>query len=409
MPVDILLRLENGDSLLYHIPIDYFYPKSIDRKYLPIWHFSEKSYNATIDVPDKVDEIVIDPGGSLLDINRLNNSSNFIPKIDFYFLKNQRYAPPTDAYLWETWPGFFYNDVDKFKIGLANYAAYLNRYHTLILKGWYKTKTNDVDFHLDYRHPLQMFNRSAFSTNIYRLDGLSGANARVLFRPSDDLDFILNVDHYKMFDDRYFYYPWEEGVVNTVNFNVNYEIIGQQSESFFKLSLKNAIAGSEHDFSIARLDARQTFFSQYSDYILELNFSGGAAETNTPVQEKFNLAGANGSAEFGYAYYRAKGTLPVDWRRDGHLYKPEFAGVRGVSLIPDSYFNNNIWAASFNFFSLISFPIWIYHCWIFLIMLCSLMREQSGPVRFRILKRLLNLREYLSLYKVSISYTMYLD
>jgi outer membrane protein assembly factor BamA len=83
-----------------------------------------------------------------------------------------------------------------------------------------------------------------------------------------------------------------------------------------------------------------------------LNLSAGAAAKNTPLQEKFNLAGANGVAEFQDEYYRARGTLPVSWRRNGHLYKNEFAAVRGVSLISDDYINNNIWAASINF----SFP-----------------------------------------------------
>jgi len=303
-------------------------------------------------VPSAVKEIIIDPSEALLDINRLNNSSNCLPKIDFYFMKNQRFMPPADAYLWETWPGLFYNDIDKFKIGLANYAGYLNKEYLLTLKTWYKTKTNDIDFQINFKHPLYAFNRAVFNTQFYRLDGRQGANARVLLKPSDAVDFILNIDHYKMFDSQYVLYPWQDGVVNTVNFNIQYQTTGNQSQSYAELKLKNSLAGSENNFSLARLDFRQSFYSRYTDYVLELNLSAGAAAKNTPLQEKFNLAGANGVAEFQDEYYRARGTLPVSWRRNGHLYKNEFASVRGVSLISDNYINNNIWAASINF----SFP-----------------------------------------------------
>jgi len=349
MPVDILFKLKNGDSLLYHIPVDYFYPKIRTRKYLPVWHFSQKHYQATIKVPAAVEEVVIDPFEALLDINRLNNSSNFLPDIAFYFLKNQRYAPPTDAYLWETWPGIFYNDIDKFKIGLANYAGYLNRKHLLILKTWYKTATADVDFFLNYRNPVLEFNQSWLFATLYRLDGRQGARGSMSFQYSSNLDFKLSISHYKMFDDSYLSYPWDRGVYNTVGLTTEYKTSAEQHETALKLTLENALAGSADDFSLARLDLRQSFYSQYNDYVLEMNLSGGVADASTPLQEKFNLAGANGIAEFNDPFYRAKGTLPVSWRRKGHLYKYDFAAVRGISLVSDEYIDNNIWAGSLDF------------------------------------------------------------
>lgn len=349
MPVDILFKLDNGDSILYHIPVDYFYPRSATRKYLPAWHFSQKIYSDTLNVPDAVDEIVIDPKNVLLDVNRLNNSSRCIPKMNFTFLKNQRFAPPLDAYLWETWPGIFYNDIDKFKVGLAVYGSYLNHDHRITLKTWYKTKTNDVDFSLNYAHPLYWLKRSHFYSGISRLDGLEKANISIAEQQSDNLNYILNLKHYRLFDSRYLNYPWQKGTFNTAGFIINYADSKPQSESVLSINLKNSLAGSSVNFSLARLDLRQTFYSHYSDYALQLGFSGGTAAKQTPVQEMFNLAGANGVSEVSDPYYRARGTLPVMWRRDGHLYKDSFAKVRGISLITDNYLGNNMLALSTDF------------------------------------------------------------
>lgn len=346
MPVDILFILEDGDSLLYHIPVDYYRPKSPERKYLAVWHFSQNSYSTTLNVPAKVNEIIIDPGMALLDINRLNNSSRFIPKIDFHFMKNQRFAPPLDAYLWETWPGIFYNDIDNFKIGLANYGSYLNKDHLITLKTWYKIKTSEVDFSLDYSNPVHWLGQTQFMSGLYRMDGRQGANAGLKITKSNKLDFIFDIQNYQLFDDDYLDYPWQKGVVNTVNFNMNYESSQRQSERIVRLQLRNSIAGSKEQFSIARFDFSQTYFSEYSDYAIKLNFSAGTASHSTLVQEKFNLAGANGITEAQDIYYRAPGTFPLAWRRNGHLYKSDFAGVRGISLISKNNINDHILAAS---------------------------------------------------------------
>jgi hypothetical protein len=363
MPVDLLLKLDNGDSLIYHIPVDNFTPRTKERKYLNEWHFSQNSYTAKIPVISKVDEAVIDPTNALLDVNKLNNSSRIIPKMEFHFMKRQSYVPPLDKYLWESWPTVFYNDVDNFKLGFANYGGYLNRDHLIDFKTWYKVNTSNVDFSFLYEHPLRSLKNTRLIGKVFLLDGRQGANVKLRYNPSQSAFHFLTLSHYNLFDSRY-NESWQRGDFNTISLDLNFYFRNDNSpnNTFISLDFKNSLAGSEQDFSIARVDIRQTFASRFSDYTLKINLKGGAATKSTPVQERFNLAGANGLKEFDADFYRAKGSLPVSWRRDGHLFLDDFAKVRGASLLADYLaLNTNIMAASFDFnfpniFSLISIP-----------------------------------------------------
>ncbi|KAA3617540.1 MAG: hypothetical protein D8M58_01740 [Calditrichaeota bacterium] len=364
MPIDLMLKLENSDSVLYHIPIDDFTPRVKERKYLNSWHFSQNNYVVQIPVTMPVDEAVIDPENTLLDINKLNNSSRFIPKMEFIFAKRQSYAPPLNKYIWETWPSVFYNDVDNFKVGFANYGSYLNRDHLIGFKSWYKIKTGNLDFTFRYEHPLRWLKNTTLQSNIYLLDGRQGANIKLRLNPTRTSFHFLTLSHYNLFDSRYLNSSWENGHFNTIGLNLNYYLQDYRSSdnTYIGIDLKNALAGSEKSFSSARLDIRQIIASRYSDYILKINLKGGAASKSTPLQEKFNLAGANAVKEFDNDFYRSKGSLPVSWKRNGHLFLDDFAKVRGVSLFRKySSLDNNVLAASLdlkfpNIFNYINLP-----------------------------------------------------
>jgi Peptidase family M1 domain len=356
IPVDLLLVLDNGDSVNYRIPIAAFTPAVEGRKYLSPWNFSQKEYETKVPVNSKVVEAVIDPKNTLLDINKLNNSSRAIPKIDFVFMKRQSFTPPLDKYLWEAWPSIFYNDVDNFKLGFANYGGYLNRDHLIDLKSWYKVNTGNVDFSLKYEHRLRAFKRTTLIGQAYILDGRQGADLNFQFTPDGKSFHTLSLVHYSLFDSRYLNAPWQRGHFSSIALNMNYYLKNRRSanNTFIGISLKNSLAGSTRDFGIARVDIRQTLSDRYSDYKLTINLKGGVAAKNTPVQELFNLSGASAVKEFDADYYRAKGSLPVSWRRNGHLYLDDFAKVRGASLFSENYqlYGQNVLAASLDF----SFP-----------------------------------------------------
>jgi aminopeptidase N len=352
MPFDVLLVLENGDSLFYHVPVDYFFPRVEGRSYLPEWHFSQKTYKQDLLMDFKAAEIMIDPQNALTDVNKLNNSSRYIPKMDWHFMTPQTHAAPVDKYIWETWPGIFYNNIDKFKIGLANYGSYIGSDHLFDIKVWYKTYTANVDFSVQYRTPIRWLNRTGIFSNVYTLDGRQGADIELRTRYNSAALFSLKVENYTLFNDSYLAYPWQRGTFNTINLGANYAQSADKVYSAAVLNLKNALQGSEQPFGTARLDLKQSYYSKYSDYVLDVNISTGLGSNETPLQEQFNLAGGNGIMEFGQAYYRARGSLPYSWRKKGHLVMHSNAKVRGATLYKvasPAVLNNNIIVSSIEF------------------------------------------------------------
>ncbi|MCB0282441.1 MAG: hypothetical protein KDF60_07665 [Calditrichaeota bacterium] len=351
-PLDIMAILKNGDSLYYKIPTEIFQPRISGKNYLDVWHFSLKDYNTTLQLKSPVDEIIIDPQNVMLDINQLNNSSRIIPKMDFYFMKRQSYASPLNKYLWESWPSVMYNDVDKFKLGLANYGGYLNRDHLIDLKIWYNTNNNTVDFSTRYEHPLRWLGQSRVYLSGYQLEGRQGADLKMRFNQSRDTFYYLNFKHYNLYDDAYPAAPWNKGRYNTVDLNLNFYNDNKDYNfySYYVFDFKNSLAGSEQNFSSARMDVAYSLVSSESDFVFDIKLKAGTAGSSTPVQEQFNLAGASSLRQFDQPFYRSRGALPVQWSRNGHLFLDDYAKVRGVSLFNNSYqqYGNNILAFSFD-------------------------------------------------------------
>ena len=104
--------------------------------------------------------------------------------------------------------------------------------------------------------------------------------------------------------------------------------------------------GSSSIFSKAEVLLSNLFYLSDSDYRFYLGMRYGRSSGVTPVQEKLSLAGAGLNQTFSNDYYRSKGSLPVQWQRDGNLYLKNIAQVRGVLTERFNVFNNNLLVGS---------------------------------------------------------------
>ena len=79
MPLDVLVKFENGSTTLFYIPIPLMRgekdnPYELDWVVLQDWAWAYSEYQIVIDkAKGKVSEVLIDPSFYMADINRENN------------------------------------------------------------------------------------------------------------------------------------------------------------------------------------------------------------------------------------------------------------------------------------------------------------------------------------------------
>jgi aminopeptidase N len=343
MPVDLDIKLKNGDTARYQIPIDSHSKPERNRKVLPYWHFTQSEYTAEINLPGEIDYVEIDQSLRLMDVNRLNNRSGLLPPMTFTFMHPQSVSPPLDKYLWEGWPLAFYNDYDKAKLGFKFEGSYLDIDHKIDASLWYKTAYGNVDYDLCYQNPAGWLGmRSYLKLRTFTLDGRQGSqiglskqiNKNNGGEPYYKIGLLLST--HLMFAPQYLTSDWDKGRVNTID--LSWKRISRKNwrqKSELCLVFRNSIMGGDFQFSQAILDWKRYFWGDYSDFELDVSFKGGYSEGRAPAQSQFTLSGANGWREFSNPYYRSRGTLPYPWRREGHLYLNEGSKVRGFSLYPE--------------------------------------------------------------------------
>ena len=343
MPVDLDITLKNGTQIHYHIPVDTNAKCESNRTVLPYWHFTKREYKAEVVVNDEIDVVETDASQRLMDINRLNNRSGLLPNMDFLFMRPQSNAPPLDAYLWEGWPLVFYNDKDLLKTSFKLEGSYLDMEHLMDLGLWYNAATGNIDYDLKYEHPFGWLGRDSYAgIRTYTLDGVQGSELTLhknivknrYREPFYELN--LNLSTYKRFDNDYALSPWDKGIINTVTLKWS-RVLDKYWTKRTNLSifLMNSIIGSDYNFSVLELNWMANYLNLVSEVDLLLNFKAGVSEGEIPGQHLFSLNGANGRAMFNSPWYRAKGSLPYPWHRNGHIYMNQGAQVRGFGLYHD--------------------------------------------------------------------------
>jgi hypothetical protein len=351
MPVNFTVFFEDSSEQKYHIPVNNFspYPGRIN---LPYWHFTKNQHFAEIRHISPIDYVAIDPEGKLLDINRLNNNSGFLPPMEWHFMRSQGTKPPLQKYIWEFWPLAFYNDIDKLQMGINLQGSYLNTDHNIHFNFWYKTATSRVNFDFDYATPISWLGKlSDFETRLFTLDGRQGGHIGIVHqlprRGRPDISFRLGLANHLMFDDEYLMNIWGKGHVNTAYFGWDYatNYRGWNPRDNLSLFFQTSILGSKYSFSQIYLSGSHKFWNTYSDFEFDVRLFAGYSENDVPPQFLFFLGGDNSWGEFQKIFYRSRGSLPWPWKRNGNLYKSGGPDIKGYSLYgfdPSIYGKNTL-------------------------------------------------------------------
>jgi len=330
MPVDMLCVLENGDSLLYRIPIDSFGTRLPDRRYLPYWYFTDKQYRTEIITPSPVREVVLDPGHRLADVNRLNNSNGLFPRQEFNFMNRSHSYPPLDAYAWDIFPTLDYNATDGVKPGLRFDGAYLGMKHMMGGAIYFPLKKQAPDGYLRYENSLPTVSRRlSWSTQLTQMDGLRMVRAGLKWR--DGVAYMARLQaewyrSYKKLPDNGA--PYQQDVTR-----LGLEWVGSaRGKGRWMIRAEASGYGSAYRFLRFEWTQHKEWQAGYGDYALILNSRLGLTRGALPDWEQFLLYGANGRQRFNNPWYRAADLSSGSWNDPPRLYMKKGAVVRGSQL-----------------------------------------------------------------------------
>ncbi len=336
MPLDMLAVLENGDSLLYRIPVDGFSPHVPGRSYLPYWYFNQKEYQGQLRTAHRVVLLQLDPARRLADVNRLNNSSSFIPPQKFVLMRRQGMQPPVDAYLWEMWPTVGYNAFDKLRPGWHFNGAYLGLRHNVDATVYYRPGRPGLDAVISYSDPLLAVSRRLrMRGRVWQLNGVRNLSMELKYNPDYRQAFSLGGETYRAYDAR----PGSGAPLNkTVNTLYGEWFGGLSSDGghfngVWSLRGRVSVYGSAYDFSRLELNQKYTLRDAYGDYVLTVRNRIGVSSGLVPGWERYLSYGANARKRFDHPYFRSMDYMPDGWRQPDHVYLADGARVRGSQLI----------------------------------------------------------------------------
>jgi hypothetical protein len=259
--------------------------------------------------------------------------------MEWHFMRSQSRAPPLDQYIWEAWPLAFYNDVDIAKLGINLQGSYLNIDHQVNLNMWYKTATRRLDFDLDYQTPVGWLGKlSEIHLRLFTLDGRQGGRIglihRLSFMGDPKVEMQIGFANHQLFDAEYLTGRWDRGNVNNLylSWQRSTSYRGWNPKQNLLVYFHTSIPGSAFQYSQFSFTGNHKFWDGFSDLEFDVRIFAGYGAYDVPAQYLFNLGGDNSWGEFEQIFYRARGSLPWPWKRNGNLYKSGGAEVKGYSL-----------------------------------------------------------------------------
>ena len=309
MPLTLAFRLANGNTVTERIDGT---PRSIEQSF----SFDDKPVSAAIN-----------PDNEILDIYQLDDFSprrKSLTLLDVPF--NKFY--PLDAFSLRLLPIGYYNDIDGGKAGLRLRGSYDNYYDKFTLQGLYGFVSGKVDVYASYENPLKYFGRDAsiFAEGFIR-EGRQGATLELakirrksLFDPLAHR-VAASVSYFELTDPSYVYpYTYQEGQTTkgVLSFSIN------PKSDLFSTSLAFSYDRSLYwtDF---RFEKTKTALAiapaiRFSfPFKPSLRFFLGYSGMDPPLQERFNLAGANQLIKERSFWLRSVGAFPKDIYNNFHV------------------------------------------------------------------------------------------
>lgn len=383
MPLDFIVILENGDTLNYYIPNNWYNknevknisnPKGrIDRTYfenvisLPKWYGWDKlneEYVAHITTTQKIKDVIIDPTNRLADINKLDNSWKCPVTLTFDSQISNYKDWKNYTMKWR--PDIWGNSYDGLKAGVYFNGDYFGYKHKLEFTAWYNTgiaqgllydpeftelntegneiidKKDDYDlfnFDLNYKTSTDRFlPNSNFIFDTKYLDGVFGLKTGFEKKLGDGLRNTLSV----YVKDLYFNKPeylYNSDLIgkeknNSINidYDHNYRYFKGSGKLIFNFRSNDLF--SDYDFS--RINMEAINFTKLGKFDLRtryfIQFGSGS---NIPFESSLMLAGANSEELLDDKYTRSRGFFPDEWvnfsETTGHFHAGGGLNLRGYA------------------------------------------------------------------------------
>ncbi|MCG8606780.1 hypothetical protein MJD09_17575, partial [bacterium] len=160
MPVDVQLVTISGDTLMQR------------------WDGTDRAGTLSFETTSKPMQVVLDPNDMILDETRLNNGGLTYRLLFEY--PNMRYSP-RDSYL-VTWrPSFWYNDVDKVRLG-GRFKGRNGPSRNALFGLWFGADSQELDAKFRYSNPVVALGRETRgSFAIQKMEGRFEIDAHLSF------------------------------------------------------------------------------------------------------------------------------------------------------------------------------------------------------------------------------------
>ncbi|MBL7931548.1 MAG: M1 family metallopeptidase [Bacteroidia bacterium] len=358
MPIDFVVIDKNDSARHYYIPNNWF-EKPTGATTLPRWiGWGPKlrpTYTATLNIGEKIKNVIIDPSHRLADADMTNNSKH--GRIGMRF-DSKVYNPPNwKKYDGRIRPGIWYNGYDGLKFGAILSGDYLNTKHVLELGIWFssglgqayidtalvdKNKYNVLSFTLDYKTSTHRFIKKS---NVYfqakSLDGLDGGTIGFEKKSNNDKTRIythlkamwrdLPQDMVYLINDKEWGYQKLNSALH-VGLEHNYRY--KRGTGNILMNIRSSVFTEDYDFSAASLTA----VNKNDLGKINLNtrvFAQIGFGSKLPSESMLFVAGANNEDLMNNKFTRSMGIIPPDWGGYGNVTNHFTAGgglnLRGYS------------------------------------------------------------------------------
>jgi len=321
MPADVEIKMENGEKANLHFEAEQFFNNG-------------RYVTNTIELFSKPVKAVVDPDIWLLDQNRLNNTSSFIPPIFFHFnpFISLIQQPKIDKYSLYWFPAIGFNNVDGFKLGLNLQGSYMGiekKLDLTIMQGMKFGKNSfGADFSIGDR--ISFIGRRAYGfISCFNYEGRRGGSVRLTNRWNDysyypSFTLTLTGNYFDAYDDNYFdklKYDMTSAEYPDIPIELRkYYWVSTEMEMVVDNNwLRNSInlgieAGSVRRDNVNIAYQKITFTGKQNIWLngkklINLRQFIGYSPVVLPIAKKYNMAVVNPVDEFSSYIYRTEGII----------------------------------------------------------------------------------------------------
>ncbi|HLX13355.1 MAG TPA: M1 family aminopeptidase, partial [Bacteroidota bacterium] len=332
MPVDVQFTMENGTKQTVWFPVDQ-------------WLNSEVRRDTVIDLPSRAVKAELNPDGRILDINRLNNTTGMLPKIDFELNNTFFSIAPLDAYRIQWRPSLWYTDEGGVKPGIRFSGDYLSDMFRRNLYLGYNIREKTLDYEASVGENLFAISPlSTLDARLFHLEGREGGDITLQksygehysYQPYHTLT--LQYSYIRAVDTDYLLHPetWQGGAQQRMIGTYQYQNRGERWTLSGTLILEASLGllgTNDFQYSKRTIELKGTY--NLPDGILGLiRGYNGMGFGNVPVQSQYYLSGGSPIEQFSAPLFRSKGIFPTTVR--DHAFFPGGGDMRGYFNLPAS-------------------------------------------------------------------------